>query len=83
MVCDSQARNVQMSMLKPLAFCGRQIFSISALYMAAHEQKCQMLGLEWFNLQADLLELALPKSPATRKLAILDRMSRSYSVFHD
>ena len=60
-----------------------QIFSINALYIAACDLRSHMSGLEWYNLQKDLQELAMPKKPVSHKLQILSSMSRSYSVFHD
>mmetsp|Transcript_5690 Transcript_5690/g.14788 ORF Transcript_5690/g.14788 Transcript_5690/m.14788 type:complete len:610 (-) Transcript_5690:29-1858(-) len=73
---DANARDAALQM-------GMQIFSINALYMAASEQRSSMMGREWYNLQSDILELAQPQKSTVRKLGILSRMSRSYSVFRD
>ena len=62
---------------------GQQIFCLNALYVEAMEQARHMSGMEWYNLRADILELAAPRTPVERKIRILSRMRHSYSMFRD
>ncbi|CAE8642104.1 unnamed protein product [Polarella glacialis] len=60
---------------------GLQIFSLNELYVATSQIRSCMSGLEWRNLRTDITDLAVPDLPLKRKLSILDRMLRSYSIF--